>query len=203
MLKRIFWALALCLALALPALAQEAQTPVLPDISTVLGVEGELYGESEEESGPYHTYLYEVDMTIDRLAKVIVAYSEALRTRGFEPQRETASNALNAVYYMTYTCDAGVAELAVFVAGGASELAEGGEGTLWFALAVPDALGFVPGTGAAELVEGGTRCIDCGGVGRCAYCGGMGTYDYGQGKENCVVCDGAGICTVCDGEGSY
>ncbi|MGN0742062.1 MAG: hypothetical protein ACI4L8_05395 [Candidatus Fimadaptatus sp.] len=203
MLKRIVVALALCLALALPALAQEAQTPVLPDISTVLGVEGELYGESEEESGPYHTYRYEADMTIDRLAKVIVAYSEALRTRGFEPQRKTASNATNALYFMTYTCDAGETQLAVFVADGAKELSEGGEGTLWFALAVPDALGFVPGTGAAELVEGGTRCIDCGGVGRCAYCGGMGTYDYGQGQETCVVCDGAGICTVCDGVGSY
>lgn len=195
--RKLLVLLCLCLVVSLPAQA----ATWLPDIGPVLGAKGELYGATEEESGPYHTYIYEVEMTVDQISNVIVAYTEALKTRGFSAQKK--SNPSGAVYYMTYTCDDGVTELAVFVTGNAKELSEGGKGSLWFVLAVPDATDFTLGLGTSDLVEGGTRCIECRGSGRCKYCSGSGRYKNGKKYETCFACNGNGICNICDGEGSY
>lgn len=190
--------LCLCLIVALPAQA----ATWLPDIGPVLGVEGELHSASEEKSGPYHTYRYECTMSIDEMSSVIVAYTEALKTRGFDPQK--IANTYGSVYYMTYTCDEGQVDLAIFVVDNAKELSEGGEGTLRFALAVPDAVDFTLGHGASELLQGGkTRCSECNGSGRCKYCSGTGTYKNGRKYEACTICNQTGVCNICDGEGSY
>ena len=194
------WILALAVALLMLSTAA-AEGLQLPDVGVRLGVEGELYGTSQEKSGPYHTYLYEVEMTLDGAADVIVDYTEAARETGFTPQSNAVEGAL--IKYMSFSDETGMADLALYVVDGAKELASGGAGTLWFALAVPDSMAFELGDGGPFLVEGGTRCVECGGSGTCAYCGGLGSCDYGAGYETCVVCDGSGLCNVCDGEGKY
>lgn len=197
MRRKLLVLLCLSLIIALPAQA----ATWLPDIGPVLGVKGELYGASEEKNGPYHTYIYDVEMTIDQISNVIVAYTEALKTRGFSAQKR--SNPSGAVYYMTYTCDDGMTELAVFVTGNAKELSEGDKGLLRFVLAIPDSTDFTLGLGTSDLVEGGTRCIECRGSGRCIYCAGSGRYKNGKKYETCFACNGNGVCSICDGEGSY
>lgn len=201
-MKRTFFsamlAMLLIVLLALPA--QAGSNPRLPDLSAVLGVEGEFYKSTQEKQGLCHTYIYEVEMTVDEAGKAIVVYTEELKRLGFEAQTGKAENAIR---YMTFTCDTGKTELAVFVMDGAKSLANGGEGLLWFVLVVPDTTEFVLGKGSSGILNGGTRCIECGGSKKCAYCGGSGRYNYGNGYEACVVCDGDRICTVCDGKGSY
>lgn len=107
------------------------------------------------------------------------------------------------IKYMSFSGETGMADLALYAADGAEALANGEAGTLWFALAVPDAMAFEPGEGGPCLAEGGTRCIECGGSGRRTYCAGSGSTNYGDGYEECIICEGSGTCDVCDGEGKY
>lgn len=205
MSKRSFLALtAALLAAALLALPAAAEGPRLPDIGPVLGVEGELYSTSEGDSSglPYHNYVYDKEMTLDEVSKVLVAYTEAVRELGFTVKTLDASE-VKAIRYMAYICDEGRAEMAILVNKNAKGLAEGGAGELRFVLCVQDSMTFELGRGTSLLVEGGTRCIECNGSGRCRYCGGSKRYNYGQGYETCVVCDGSGVCNLCDGEGKY
>lgn len=192
------------LAAVLTALPATAEGPRLPDIGPVLGVEGELYSTSVGDSSglPYHNYVYDKEMTLDEVSKVLVAYTEAARELGFTVKTADASK-VNAIRYMAYTCDEGRAELAVVPMKNTKNLLTGGKAELRFLLCVQDSMAFELGRGTSGLVEGGTRCIECKGSGRCRYCGGSGRYDYGQGYETCVVCDGSGICNLCDGEGKY
>lgn len=197
MRRKLLVLLCLCLVVVLPAQA----ATWLPDIGPVLGVKGELYSATEEKNGPYHTYVYEVEMNIDQVSNIIVAYTEALKTRGFSAKKQ--ANPSGAIYYMTYTCDDGLTELGIFVVDNAKELSHGGKGSLLFVLAVPDSTDFTLGLGTSDLVEGGTRCIECRGSGRCKYCSGSGRYKNGRKYETCFACNGNGVCSVCDGEGSY
>ncbi len=112
------------------------EDPQLPDVGVLLGVEGELYRASQEKSGPYHTYLYEVEMTIDEAASIIVDYTEAAREAGFTPKSNATEGVM--IKYMSFSAETGMADLALYVAGKSEELANGEAGTLWFALAVPD-----------------------------------------------------------------
>lgn len=198
-MKKFSLLLGILLLFAFCAYAEE--DPQLPDVGVLLGVEGELYRASQEKSGPYHTYLYEVEMTIDEAASIIVDYTEAAREAGFTPKSNATEGVM--IKYMSFSAETGMADLALYVAGKSEELANGEAGTLWFALAVPDAMAFVLGDGGPYLVEGGTRCPECGGSGKCAYCGGTGSDDYGNGYEECIICKGTGICDICEGEGKY
>lgn len=195
--KKLFVLLCLSLVLALPAQA----ATWLPDIGPVLGVTGEFYAASEEKNGPHHTYVYKCTMDIDEMSSIIVAYTEALKTRGFTAKK--ISNPSGIIYCMDYTCKDGTAQMAIAVMGKAKELSQGGKGVLWFVLAVPDSLDFTLGDGTSKLVQGGTRCSECNGSGRCRYCSGSGRCKYGKKYETCVICDGNGVCNICDGEGSY
>ena len=84
MRRKLLVLLCLCLVVVLPAQA----ATWLPDIGPVLGVKGELYSATEEKNGPYHTYVYEVEMNIDQVSNIIVAYTEALKTRGFSAKKQ-------------------------------------------------------------------------------------------------------------------
>lgn len=180
---------------ALPACA--ADGPRLPDVGPALGVKGALYS---AEDG-YHVYRYDTQMTLDGMSHIVMAYGEALRELGFSIQRQSAEGSL--IFLMSYTCKTGKAELGVFLTANAKSLAEGGKGDLAFVLAVPDSMDFTLGKGTTLLVEGGTRCVECGGTGKCRYCSGSGRANYGQGYETCIICDVSRICNVCDGEGQY
>ena len=201
MLKKMLATWIAILLLLMPAMAEGRR---LPDMGPLLGVQGEFYGTSGDEE-TYRFYVYETQMTIDRAAKVLVAYVEALRELGFTAKTlDTSGEPASLVRYMRLSDGDSKARLGLIVASGSAEsLAKGGEGTLLFALEVPDSMEFVLGLGTALLVEGGTRCSECGGTGRCRYCGGSGRFDYGGGYETCVICDGSTICNLCDGEGSY
>ena len=200
-MKRLAFLLVFALAFMACGFAEELEDLQLPDIGVLLGVEGELYGTSQEESGPYHTYIYEVNMTVEEAADVIVTYTQAATETGFTFQNNEIEGAL--IKYMSFSSQEGMADLALFVAGDGEALASGEEGLLWFALAVPDSMAFELGDGGQFLVEGGMRCAECGGSGRCAYCLGTGADDYGEGLEDCIICEGSGICNICGGEGKY
>lgn len=195
----LVFALLLVLLTALPALA--ATAPRLPDIGPALGVDGRLYLTKEESNGVYSYYWYDTQMTLDGLSHIVVAYGEALRELGFSIQRLSTQGS-NLIFHMSYTCETGRAELGVFPTDSGKSLVEGDKGNLAFLLAVPATMDFTLGKGTSLLVEGGTRCIECGGTGNCRYCYG-GRADYGQGYEDCTICDGSGICNVCDGKGQY
>ena len=77
-------------------------------------------------------------MTLDEVSAVLVDYTEAARETGFTPQSNAVEGAL--IKYMSFSDETGMADLALYVVDGAKELAGGGVGTLWFALAVPDAM---------------------------------------------------------------
>lgn len=203
-MKRLYTLLLVCsmlIACWAPVEQACAVAGPLPDIGVLLGVEAELYGESEEDTGPCHTYIYEVDMTLNEAAGAIVDYTEAVKELGFEPK--SISTDINAVKYMTYSADDLRADLALFIMDDAENIANGDTGTFWFVLVVPDAMSFVLGDGGSSLVAGGTRCIGCDGNGSCSYCGGTGSANYGDGYEECIICDGSGTCNICDGAGKY
>ncbi len=195
-------ALALLAALLTALPAAVAEGPHLPDIGPLLGVEGELHSSSEEKSGVYHLYLYNVEMTLDELAEAVVDYGEAVRELGFSIQRLSTKGS-SLIFLMGYTCEAGEASLGVYPTDSGKSLAEGGKGNLAFALSVSESIDFTLGEGTDLLVEGGTRCIGCKGTGICSYCSGTGRYNYGNGYETCVTCDGSTICALCDGKGKY
>lgn len=192
---------ALLLVAVLMSACALAEGPRLPDIGPLIGVEGELYRATEEKSGPYHSYLYKVEMTIEEASAVIVYYTEAARETGFDPSTHASDGAM--IRYMSFTAETGIADLALYVIGDAKKLANGEAVELWFLLAVPDSMDFELGDGGPFLVEGGTRCGECGGTGNCSYCGGTGSYNYGDGLDECAACDGTGRCDICDGEGMY
>jgi len=192
-------ALLMVLLTVLPALA--ATAPRLPDIGPVLGVEGKLHLTQEVSNDLYSYYKYDTQMTLDGLSHIVMAYGEALRELGFSIQRLSTEGS-NLIFHMSYTCETGRAELGVFPTDSGKSLVEGDKGGLSFLLAVPATMDFTLGKGTHLLVEGGTRCIECGGTGNCRYCSG-GSANYGQGYEKCIICDGSGICNVCDGKGEY
>lgn len=61
-----------------------------------------------------------------------------------------------------------------------------------------------------ELVDAGTKCLDCDGDGDCQTCDGNGECDGGrsacyecgaQTSHDCAKCEGTGQCQSCHGEG--
>jgi len=95
-MKRFFIVL---LILLLNSCAMAEDTVWLPDPGPALGAEAVYFKTNTEPNGiTYDYYIYDFKSDIDEMGHFIVAYTEALRSIGFEPKKLRLDNA---VYYQS------------------------------------------------------------------------------------------------------